>query len=85
MARRSCALSNGALSRLTRILTGTLVGARLQIAAGACAVTSFISGTVMSPTKVMSNSPATKASTRVERLVMMRHSIASRYGWPFFQ
>jgi hypothetical protein len=31
----------------------------------------------MSPTKVMSNSPATNASTRVERLVTMRHSMAS--------
>ena len=41
-------------------------------------MTSLISGTVMSPVKVMSNSPATKARTRVERLVMMRHSMASR-------
>ena len=41
--------------------------------------------TVISPTNVMSNSPATKARTRVERLVTMRQSMASRWGSPFFQ
>ena len=69
---------NGATSRLTIRLIELLVGCSSQIAFGSCDWTSFISATVRSSEKVMSNSPATKASTRVERLEMTRQSMASR-------
>ena len=85
MARRICGLSKGGAAELTARLVLTSVGLSSQMAFGAPARTSFISGTVMSRSKVMSNSPDTNARMRVERLSMMRISMASTYGLPFFQ
>jgi hypothetical protein len=68
---------NGATSRLTIRLIELLVGCSSQIAFGSCALMSRTSATVRSSESVMSNSPATKAKTRVERLEMTRHSMAS--------
>ena len=77
MALRICGLSNGGAPELTARLVVTPVGPSWQMALGACAVTSFISGTVTSRSNVMSNSPDTNARMRVERLSMMRISMAS--------
>ena len=77
IALRICGLSNGGAAELTARLVLTLVGLSWQIAFGAWALTSFISGTVTSRSKVMSNSPDTNAKMRVERLSMMRISMAS--------
>ena len=76
--RRICGLSNGGLSRLTRMLELTLVGRASQTASGFCALTSFSSGKVTSESNVMSNSPATKPSMRVLRLGTIVQSMASR-------
>ena len=84
-AERICGSLNGATSRLTIRLVVLLVGCSSQLAFGSCDWMSFISATVRSSDIVMSNSPATKASTRVERLAMTRQSMASMYGCPFFQ
>ena len=78
IARRSSALSNGGLSRLTSMCVVTLVGSMAHIAFGAFFFTSLSSGGVTSAVCVRSNSPAAKARRRVERLGTMRHSIASR-------
>jgi len=77
MALRISGLSNGGAVEFTTRLVLTLVGLRSQMAFGACARTSLSSGTVMSRSNVMSNSPATKPRMRVERLSMMRISMAS--------
>ena len=85
IALRICGLLNGAASRFTirlrlmycvRDLADRLGRLRLH-------VLEQRDGDVV--VKVMSNSPATKARMRVDRLAMMRHSMASRYGRPFFQ
>ena len=78
MAARILASSNGGVSRLTIRLMLTPVGRRPHTAFGAPLATSFMSGMVTSESNVRSNSPATKARMRVERLGMMRHSTASR-------
>ena len=85
IALRICGLSNGGAAVFTIRLVLTLLGRSSQIALGACLAMSFISGTVMSLSNVMSNSPATNPSMRVDRLSMMRISMASRNGRPFFQ
>ena len=77
IALRICGLSNGGAAELTARLVLTLVGPSSQMALGACARTSLSSGTVMSRSNVMSNSPDTNARMRVERLSMMRISMAS--------
>ena len=76
-AARICGSLNGATSRLTIRLVELLVGCSSQIAFGSCDLMSRTSATVRSSENVMSNSPATKASTRVDRLEMTRHSMAS--------
>ena len=48
------------------------------IACGSCDLMSLTRATVRSSENVMSNSPATKARTRVDRLEMTRQSMASR-------
>ena len=77
-ARRTSALSNGALSRLMIRLVETLVGSSTQTAFGACAFTSFSSGIETSVGNVMSNLPATKPRIAVERFGMMVYSMPSR-------
>ena len=78
IARRISGLSNGGLSRLISRLVLTLVGTSSQTACGAWFLTSFISGTEISVGKVMSNFPATKPSTAVERFGMIVYSTPSR-------
>ena len=56
----------------------TSVGCTSQIAFGACVLRSFTIGGVKSLGKVMSNSPATKARTAVERFFTMVKSMPSR-------
>ena len=53
-------------------------------ALGACVFMSFSTAGVIS-LLVMSTWPVTNDSVRVDRLVTMRYSMASRYGKPFFQ
>ena len=78
MALRTLALLNGGAVGLTIRLVETPVGDSSQIAFGACAFTSFSSGTDTSAENVRSNSPATNARMRVERFSMTFHSMASR-------
>ena len=85
IALRMSGLLNGSLSRLTSRLELTLVGRASQTASGLLALTSLSSGKVTSESNVMSNSPDWKPSRRVLRLGTIFHSIASRYGLPFFQ
>ena len=78
IARRMSGLSKGGLSRLISRLVLTLVGTSSQIACGAWLLMSFISGTVTSVGKVMSNLPATKPRIAVERFGMIVYSMPSR-------
>src|SRR5438270_13487376 len=71
MALRMLALSNGGLLGFTIRLTATPVGKNWQTAFGACDLTSFISGAVMSVGNVRSNSREVKARMRVERVSML--------------
>ena len=77
MARRASILSKGGL-RLTATVTPTLSGTVSQIACGAWLWMSFSKGTVISCGKVMSNLPAIKPSTAVERFGMIVYSMPSR-------
>jgi len=76
-ARRASISSKGGL-RLTATVTPTLSGTVSQTACGAWLRMSFNSGTVISCGKVMSNLPATKPRTAVERFGTIVYSIASR-------
>ena len=78
IALRTCALSNGGLSRLTSRLAWVLVGSSSHCAHGACILRSFSAGAAISAVKVRSYWPAVKASIDVARLGMMRNSMASR-------
>ena len=77
-ARRISGLSKGGLSRLISRLVLTLVGTTRRPRCGAWLSMSFISGTVISVGKVMSNLPATKPSIAVERFGMIVYSMPSR-------
>ena len=85
IARRISGLSNGGLSRLIIRFVLTLVGTSSHTAFGAWSLMSFISGTEISVGNVMSNLPATKPSTAVERFGMIVYSMPSRYGRPGFK
>ena len=85
MARRMSGLLKGGAVKLISSPTDSLVGAISQTACGACFWRSASKGTETSLGKVMSNLPATNASSAVERLGMIWYSIPSRYGRFGFQ
>ena len=78
IARRRSGLSKGGALRLTIKVLLTPLGRNSQIACGSWRSMSFSNGTVTSYGKVMSSFPATKASSAVERLGMIVHSMPSR-------
>ena len=78
MALRTSGLSNGAAVLLTIMLMVLLDGENWHVAFGACEATSFRPAIVTSERNVRSNSPAMKASSRVERLSMTLKSMPSR-------
>src|SRR5437764_3824463 len=78
IAFRMSGLSNGGLTRFTIRLIWSPLLVISHIASGARALTSLSSGTLTSDGKVISNSPAEKASIRVARLSITRNVISSR-------
>jgi hypothetical protein len=71
-------LSNGATVALISTLRAPLIAVASQIAAGACALTSFSTGNPMLYGQAMSTWPAMNAMFRVETFWMIDHSMPSR-------